>query len=124
MDATAGRRPAPAGTVPFRFGWWTIAVLTTLFAANHAVGVWAFASSDDEQMMFLALAALQVLSLIVLIIPYRRLERWAWWAVWLQVIAMAASLPVFRSSLGVIYVVVAALMAAGQLTTLSAFGRR
>ncbi|MGC4154836.1 MAG: hypothetical protein QM628_17430 [Propionicimonas sp.] len=107
----------------FRIGWWTITVSTTLFALNHLVGAWAFASSDDEQMMFLALAALQALSLIVLIVPYRRFERWAWRALWIQIAAMAATLVVFRSTLGLVYAAVAALMAAAQFATRPSFRR-
>ena len=123
MDAPAGPRPASGGGARFRIGWWAIAVLTTLFALNHLVGVWAFASSDDEQMMFVAFAALQVLSLVVLAVPYRRLERWAWWALWIQIAAMAVTLVVFQSTLGVLYAVVAALMATGQFVTLPDFGK-
>lgn len=101
-----------------------IAALTTLFALNHLVGVWAFASSEDERMMFVALAALQALSLVVLAVPYRRRERWAWWALWIQIAAMAVTLAVFPTTLGIFYLVVAALMAAGQFATLPDFGRR
>lgn len=64
----------------FRVGWWAIVVLTGLFTLNHLVGAVAFASSDDERMMFLVFAGMQALSLVVLFVPYRRAEWWAWWA--------------------------------------------
>ena len=55
----------------FRIGWWVLVVSTGLFALNHVAGTAAFATSDDERMMFLVFAALQLLALIVLLVPYR-----------------------------------------------------
>lgn len=109
--------------VLFWIGWWTLVALTALFTANHAVGVWAFSSSDDEQMMFVAFTALQALGLVVLLIPYRRVEWWAWWATWIIVVAVAATVVVFRSPLGVVYLCVAVALALAQFAALPAFRR-
>ncbi len=114
---------APGRGVLFGVGWWALVVLTALFALNHIAGVWAFASSDDERMMFLVFAALQLLALAVLLVPYRRLEVWAWWAMWIPILAMAATYPVFLSTLGIVYLAVAAAMALAQFATLPAMRR-
>lgn len=94
-------------------------VLTALFALNHLVGMAAFATSDDERLMFLAFAALQALALIVLVLPYRSGEFWAWWAMWIPIVAMAAPLLVFPfDALSATYGAVAGAMALAQFATL------
>ncbi len=111
-------QPTGRGTL-FRVGWWALVVLTALFALNHLVGMAAFATSDDERLMFLAFAALQALSLIVLLLPYRRGEFWAWWSMWIPILAMAAPLLVFPfDALAATYGAVAGAMALAQFATL------
>lgn len=105
----------------FRVGWWAIVVLTGLFTLNHLVGAVAFASSDDERMMFLVFAGMQALSLVVLFVPYRRAEWWAWWATWIPVGAMVATFIVFPRALGALYGSVGGAMALAQFATLPRF---
>ncbi|WP_344066408.1 hypothetical protein [Microbacterium pumilum] len=107
----------------FWIGWWMLVGATALLALNHLVGAFAFASTDDEQMMFIAFAALQALSVLVLLIPYRRLEWWAWWATWIPIAALAATGPVFLSSIGGVYLGISAILAVAQLVTVSRFAR-
>jgi hypothetical protein len=79
----AGQAPGSsriAGTsTAFRVGWWVLLVLTFLFILNHLAGTVAFANNDDERLMFVGFAALGIVSLAVLLIPYRARESWAWW---------------------------------------------
>ena len=124
-DATVTAPDAGASRAPsrlFRAGWWALVVITALLALNHALGTIAFATSDDERAMFMIFLALNLLSLVVLVIPYRRRERWSWWATWIPVITNAIPLLVFSfDAIAVFYASLAVLMAAGQLTTLRAF---
>ena len=108
-----------------RVGLWVLVGLTALLAANHALGLVTFATSDDERALFVVFLAFGVLSLVVLLIPYRRLERWSWWAMWIPVVAIALPLLIFPFDVVVaFYAGVAAVMAAAQLMTLRAFGHR
>ena len=89
----------------FRIGWWVLVLSTRLFALHHVAGTAAFATSDDERMMFLVFAALQLLALIVLLVPYRTRERWARWAIWIPIAAMLVTPLVFGvDTIGLVYV--------------------
>lgn len=105
----------------FWIGWWVLTGVTALLAVNHLIGTFAFSSSDDEQMMFIVFAALQALSITVLLIPYRRLEWWAWWATWIPIAALASTGPVFLSSIGGVYLGISAILALAQLVTIRRF---
>ncbi len=109
----------------FRVGWWVLVVLTALLVANHALGLATFATSDDERALFLIFLAFGVLSLVVLLIPYRRLERWSWWATWIPVGASLSPFVIFPfDEVVAFYVGVAVVMVAAQLMTLRAFDLR
>ena len=128
-DRTSAPPPAePSKRAPrllFRVGWWVLLVLTTLLVVNHAVGLAAFATSDDERALFLIFLAFGLLSLVVLLIPYRRLERWSWWATWIPVGATASPFVLFPfDEVVALYVGVAVAMAAAQFLTLRAFDSR
>lgn len=100
----------------FRIGWWVLVVSTALFALNHIAGTAAFATSDDERMMFLVFAALQLLALIVLLLPYRARESWAWWAIWLPIAAMLVTpLVVGVDTIGLAYLASGVVMAMAHL---------
>lgn len=123
MSAGEGSTRAPARGVLFGVGWWVLVVLTAVFALNHLVGLWTFATSDDERLMFLVFAALQLLALAVLFVPYRRLELWAWWAMWVPIVAMGLTYAVSISTIGLVYLCFAAAMALAQFATLPAMRR-
>ena len=110
--------------IAFRVGWWVLVVLTALFVLNHVVGVAAFANSEDERMLFVAFAALETVSLLVLLFAYRALESWAWWASWVQIVAMALTFAIFLDGIGALYLVVAVVMAVAQFATLPAMRAR
>jgi hypothetical protein len=100
----------------FRIAWWLLFVSTSLFALNHVIGAATFATSGDETVMFLIFAALNLLTLVVLLEPYRDRERWAWWAVWIPIAAMFVGPLVFGlGPITVIYCVGGVVMAAAHL---------
>jgi hypothetical protein len=59
-------------------------------------------------------------SVAVLLFPYRRGEKWAWFATWLIVLAFAVVI-LFNSDLGGMYLAMSGLMAVGQILTRAAF---
>jgi hypothetical protein len=93
-------------------------VLTTLFAMNHAAGALFFAKTTTESVMFGAFAALQILALFVLFIPYRRKELWAWVAIWVSIIPFGLVITFGMDAIAVFYMATAAVMALAQLVTL------
>jgi hypothetical protein len=113
----------PSGTrrVPFRIGWIVLVVLSALFAVNHIAGIWFIAGSEDESQMFEAFGIVNLLAVVLLVIPYRRLEWWSWLAVWLTIVPIAAVIFFIQDAIGIIYVITAGVMALAQLLTLPAF---
>ncbi len=57
------------------------------------------------------------------LVPYRRLQMWAWWAVWLEVAAVASVVAWAEPAVGLWYGAVAVMMGVAQLVTLSSFRR-
>ncbi|GAA1958588.1 hypothetical protein [Microbacterium deminutum] len=107
----------------FWIGWWVLVGVTALLALNDAVRTLVFSPSDDQRMMFIVFAALQALSVLVLVIPFRRLEWWAWWATWIPIAALALTGPVLLGSLGGVYLGLSAILAVAQLVTVARFAK-
>lgn len=107
--------------VLFRIGWGVLAVLLAAFAVNHIAGIWYIAGSTDEAQMFELFGALNLLALVVLLLPYRRLERWAWWAMWIAIVPVALVLAFAPGDIGLIYSITAGVMALAQFATLPRF---
>ena len=105
----------------FRVGWWTLVVLFALVAVNHAAGTWFIASSTDEAQMFEHAAALNLFALVVLLIPYRRLEGWAWWAMWIAILPIGLVIAFGTDAIGVTYLITAIVLALAQFATLPRF---
>lgn len=102
-----------------RAGLWFVIVLSGLFALMHAYGVFGIADGAEERLMFTCFAAVNVLSLIVLVVPLRAGEHWAWAASWIQVLVTALVLPISGieadKGLGYSYLGFAVLLAVGLL---------
>jgi hypothetical protein len=87
-----------------------------------------FALSDTT--LFIGYAGFSVYSVIVLAIPFRRLEKWAWYASWIVPVVLAA--PVFSDpdfaadpALSIFYGAFAAICVLGLLLTRPEFfGKR
>lgn len=105
----------------FRVGWIVLLVLSALFAVNHLAGIWFIAASTDEQQMFEAFGVVNLLAIVLLVIPYRRREWWAWLTVWLTILPIALVVVFVPDAIGITYVVTAGVMSLGQLATLPSF---
>ena len=104
----------------FKIGWITLLVISALAALNHIILAFVMV---DEATLFMGWAAFNLYSTLVLWIPIRRGETWAWYASWILVIAFAC-LILFDSTIGVWYLGAAILMAAALLLTYPAFFRQ
>jgi hypothetical protein len=121
-DSTTRGAPAVRRTLLHRIAWILLLVLVGLFALNHFGGMFYIAQSTDERQMFELFGWVHVIGFVVLLIPYRRLELWAWIVTWASILPVAL-VPVFTGfdALGITYLVTALVMAAAQFVTLPAF---
>jgi len=108
------------GTTGFKTGWWILISLSALSVMMHAGLLFAL---PDEELLFLGWVVFSLYSVAVLLFPYRRGEKWAWFATWLIVLAFAVVI-LFDSEFGVMYLAMAGMMALGQTLTRGAFFSR
>lgn len=106
-------------SVGYQAGWWFLMLMAAISFVGHLLAPFAFAPAN-EAIMFWALAAMSLYAMAVLLVPYRRAERWAWWVTWVHV-AIYAVVIVGAPQVGPIYLTLAVLMAVAQLATSSAF---
>jgi hypothetical protein len=103
----------------FKIGWIALLVISALFALWHIIAIVAFPS--DEATLFAGWAAFNLYSTLVLYIPFRRGEKWAWYTSWILVIGFAAPILFSQESFTVYYLGAAVLMAVALLLTRPAF---
>ena len=118
-----GSGPPWASTMG-RIGWVVLVVISTISVLNHLLGVFAFASSEEEQLMFAMFAAVNAYATAVLLFPYRRHMSWAWLITWVEVAAFASVFPLNGGGVGLGYLVAATIAALAQLATLPTFWPR
>lgn len=109
--------------IAFWVGWWAQVVLLALIGVlAHLAGIWYIAGSSDEQQMFMIFFALNALHLIVLLVPYRRLARWSWWAAWVGILPFALVIAFGPpNAIGWLYLGFAAFFAVCQFLALPRF---
>lgn len=101
----------------FKIGWIALLVISGLAALNHIILGLAMM---NEATLFIGWAAFNLYSTIVLYIPFRLGERWAWYTTWILVVGFASTI-LFSAAIGVYYLGAAILMAVSLLLTRSAF---
>ena len=100
-------------SLAFKIGWGILLFFSIGNVLGH-VGLSIFESQPST--VFVAWAAMNFLAAGILLIPYRRRERWAWFLVWALIVPYALVI-LFNQDAGLIYLGEAALMALGQLLT-------
>jgi hypothetical protein len=101
----------------FRLGWWVLLGISVLSVISYIVLIFVVPGLIDS---FIAWATFSLYSVIVLLIPYRRGERWAWYLTWaLPVPSIVLSLN--NPDVAPAYLTVAGLMAIGQVLTRGTF---
>ncbi len=101
----------------FKVGWLLLLILSALMTLNHLVLIF-FAPKEAD--LFVGWATFNLYATLVLWIPFRRGEKWAWLTSWILVIGLASAI-LFDASIGVWYLGVAIVMAVGQYLTWPAF---
>ena len=114
----ASQTAAPRSTT-FTIGWIALLVISTLAALGHLLLMFIF---FQERELFLGRAAFNVYSTLVLALPFRRREPWAWYTSWVLVVGFAVELLLDPAKgFTVVYVIGAGVMAVGLLLTRAAF---
>jgi hypothetical protein len=101
----------------FKIGWIALLVISALATLNHITLIFIMM---DEATLFIGWAAYNAYSTVVLYIPFRRGEKWAWYTSWILVIGFAVTI-FFNTQIGIFYLGAAVLMAVGLLLTRPAF---
>ncbi len=100
----------------FRIGWIILLAAAALMTLNHAV----LAFVRGQPVLYMGFAAFNLYALVVIAIPFRRCDRWAWYATWILPIGLAA--PAFTDpNIAIFYYAVAAACVVGLLLTLRGF---
>jgi hypothetical protein len=107
---TVGRNPR------FKTGWILLLVIAALMTINHLSLLFVL----SEPTLFAGFAAFNLYACVVLAMPFRRHEPWAWYASWILPIGLAA--PGFtNSAIAIYYFAAAALCVVGLLLTMHDF---
>jgi hypothetical protein len=110
---TQAIQPSSAATRAARIASWTLVAVTGVLTAIHLAGIFFIADGDDERLMFTCYTALNALSLVVLLGPFRGGQPWAWAASWIQVVPNALVLPILgQEGPGLQYLAFTVVMAA------------
>jgi hypothetical protein len=100
----------------FKIGRIILLVSAALMTLNHFGLIFAL----DEPVLFTGFAAFNLYAMVVIAIPFRRLEKWAWYATWILPIGLAA--PAFTDpNIALLYYAVAAVCVLGLLLTMRGF---
>jgi hypothetical protein len=106
---------APSAT--FRIAWLTLLGIAALATVSHAALSFVM---PGEETLFIGWAAFIAYATAVLLFPFRRGERWAWYATWILVLGFA-SLIFFDAAIGVWYLGGAGVLAGCLILTRGVF---
>ena len=70
----------------FKIGRIILLIAAALMTLNHAVIIFIL----DDPVLFMGYTAFTLYALVVIAIPFRRCEKWAWYATWILPIGLAA----------------------------------
>ena len=102
----------------FTIGWIVLLSISVLSTLWLIILMFTFV---DEAPFFMGWAAFSLYTSLVLYIPFRRGEKWAWYSTWIQVILFASTFFFGTPEIATKYFVAAGLMALCLLLTGPAF---
>jgi hypothetical protein len=106
-------------TTLFKVGWITLLAFSVLFIVWHIV----LAVFMDRDPTLIGWVGFPLYSAVILWLPFRQREKWAWYALWILVLGFASPV-LFETPYGVSYFGVAVVMALALLLTRPAFFQR
>ena len=106
----------PVHNTRFKIGWISLIISAALMALLHLGLIFIL----DEPVLFTGFAFFNLYALIVILIPFRRGERWAWMTTWL--LPIGSALPAASDpDIAIYYFSIAAVCAFGLLLTMQDF---
>lgn len=100
----------------FKIGWIILVIFAALMTLNHVVLIFFL----DDPALFTGYAAFNLCALIVILIPFRRVEKWAWFTTWILPTCLA--LPAASDpDIAIFYFVVSAFFVLGLLLSMPEF---
>ena len=106
----------PAQNSRFKFGWMVLLLSAALMALMHFSLIFIL----DEPVLFTGFAVFNLYALLVIFIPFRRGEKWAWMTTWLLPIGLA--LPAaLDPDIMIFYFAVAAVCVLGLVLSIQTF---
>jgi len=105
----------------FNVGWIVLLILSALATLWLIILMFTIV---DEAPLFMGWAAFTLYTTLVVYIPFRRGERWAWYSTWIQAIVFASAIFFGTPEITMKYLVAAGLMALCLLLTGPAFFRK
>ena len=101
----------------FTIGWIVLLFISVLATLNHIM-----APTYGESVFFaIGWTGYSLYAILVLAIPFRRGERWAWYSTWILVIGFAIPILFNQEIYVVAYLIAAGIMAVSLLLTRPAF---
>jgi len=101
----------------FTIGWIVLMSIAVLATLNHIM----LPTYGDPVTFAIGWTGYSLYAVVVLAIPFRRGERWAWYSTWILVIGFAAPIFISQESYVVAYLIAAGVMALSLLLTRSTF---
>jgi hypothetical protein len=102
----------------FEVGWIVMLIISILATLNHIM----LPAYGDDVGLSIGWTGYSLYATVVIAIPFRRGERWAWYTSWILVIGFAAPILFFRGEgIAVIYLIIAGVMALCLLLTRPTF---
>ncbi len=103
----------------FRIGWIVLLIAAGLMVLMHSALAFII---PDEAMLFASAAAFNLYAFLVILIPFRRRERWAWLTTWiLPIVSALVATLASDPSIPPLYYGMAAVCALGLLATMRYF---
>jgi hypothetical protein len=107
--------------IRFKIGWIILLIAAGLMTLNHVVLFFA----EDEPVLFAGFAAFTAYALVLIALPFRRRERWAWFATWTLPMGLAtpwlAAPASTDATIAILYYSIAAACVLGLLVTIHDF---
>ena len=104
----------------FNIGWIVLLIISMLATLNHIM----LPLYGDNLALAIGWTGDSLYAIMVLAIPFRRGERWAWYSTWFLVIGFAIPILIIQESYTVAYLIASGVMALILLLTRPAFFRK
>jgi hypothetical protein len=106
----------PAQNTRFRIGWILMLGLSGLMALSYLIMMFG----ENEHALFMIYSAFSLYAFLVLLIPFRKGNKWAWMATWLLPVVQALT-AYFAPDFAPYYYGTAIVFVLGLLLTMSEF---